>query len=151
MARLNTILLLLFHFLSQVASVEFYTTTNSTDLCTSSCLTLTEFVANFSNLFAPNIAVVFSPGVHYLNGSLNVSHSSTFLMTSESNIAAQIKCASYSKMVFNCSQNVLVTNLEFVGCGGNQLLRVERFVAHNTTFRGQENSGTALQLIETRI
>ena len=147
MGQLNTILLL-FYSLSQVASVEYYITTNSTEFCTLSCLTLTEFVANFSNLLTPNITVVLSPGIHYLNGSLNVSNSSTFLMTSE-NMSAQIRCASYSKMVFNCSQDVLFTNLEFVGCGGNQLLRVERFVARNTTFRGQGNSGTALQLIET--
>ena len=150
MARLNTIiLLLLFYSISQVASVEYYITANSTDLCTSSCLTLNEFVANFRDLFTPNITVVFSPGVHYLNGSLNVSYSSAFFMTSES-IPAQIRCASYSRIVFNCSQNIFITNLEFIGYGGNQLLRVQKFVARNATFRGQGKSGTALQLIETR-
>lgn len=106
---------------------------NSIDVCTLSCLTLTEFVANIGNLFDSNITVVFSPGIHYLNGTLNVSNAGTFLMTSEY-MTAQIRCASRSKMVFNCSQNILITNLEFIGYEEIQLLRVERFVAHNTMF-----------------
>ena len=28
---------------------------------------------------------------------------------------------------------------------------VEKFVVHNTKFKGQENSGTALELIETTV
>ena len=77
MARLNTVLLLLIYSLHQAASVEVYITANSTDLCTSSCLTLTEFVANIGNLFNPNITVtvIFGPGVHYLNDTLLHAHS----------------------------------------------------------------------------
>ena len=152
MGRLNTVLIVSFllYSLHQVDSEEYYITANSTDHCISSCLTLTEFVTNFSNLSTPNATVVFGPGVHYLNGSLNVLNSSTFSMTSE-NMTAQIRCASasHSNMVINWTQNVLITNLDFIGCGGNQLLRVERFVASNVMFRGQGNSRTALQLIET--
>ena len=151
MGRLNTIILIvsfLLYSLHQVDSENYYITANSIDLCTSSCLTLTEFVTNFSNLSTPNATIIFGPGVHYLNGSLNVSNSSTFSMTSES-ASAQIRCASHSSMVINWIQNVLITNLEFIGCGGNQLLGVERFVASNIIFMGQGNSRTALQLIET--
>ena len=69
-------------------------------------------------------------------------------MSSE-NITAQIECTDYSEMIFNYSQNVFITNLEFTGCGGNQMMNVDNFVIRDTTFRGQENRGITLQLIET--
>ena len=52
-------------------------------------------------------------------------------------------------MHFYQSQNIHITNLEFIGCGGNQVRHVEEFVVEDTKFKGQENSGTALELIET--
>ena len=148
MAWLSALILFLFYSLNQVVSEEYYITANATDLCTSSCLTFTEFVTNFSYLLNPNVTVVFSPGIHFLNGSLTVSNLNTFSMTSE-NITAQIECTSYSEMIFNYSQNVFVTNLEFIGCGGNQMMNVDNFVIRDTTFFGQDNRGITLQLIET--
>ena len=65
------------------------------------------------------------------------------------NSTAQIKCTSDSSMHFNQSQSIHITNLEFIGCGGNQVRQVEEFVVENTKFKGQKNSGTALELIET--
>ena len=69
-------------------------------------------------------------------------------MTSQ-NLSAEIRCTRHSQVVFNHSLNIDITNLEFVGCGSIQGLRVDRFVARNATFRDQEYSETALQLIET--
>ena len=71
-----------------------------------------------------------------------------FVMKSE-NSTAQIKCTNNSSIHFNQSQHVHITNLEFIGCGGNQVRHVEEFVVQDTTFKGQDNSGTALELIET--
>ena len=65
------------------------------------------------------------------------------------NSTAQIKCTSDSSMHFYQSQSIHITNLEFIGCGGNQVRYVEEFVVEDTKFKGQENSGTALELIET--
>ena len=65
------------------------------------------------------------------------------------NSTAQIKCTSDSSMQFYQSQSIHITNLEFIGCGGNQVRQVEEFVVENTKFKGQKNSGTALELIET--
>ena len=61
----------------------------------------------------------------------------------------QIKCTNDSSMYFSQSQYIHITNLEFIGCGGNQVKHVEKFVVEDTKFQGQENSGTALELIET--
>ena len=65
------------------------------------------------------------------------------------NSTAQIKCTSDSSMYFYQSQSILITNLEFIGYGGNQVRHVEEFVVEDAKFKGQENSGTALELIET--
>ena len=65
------------------------------------------------------------------------------------NSTAQIKCTNYSHIHFSQSLHIHITDLEFIGCGGNQVKHVEEFVIRDTTFRGQENSGTALELIES--
>ena len=61
----------------------------------------------------------------------------------------KIKCTNGSSMHFSQSQCIQITNLEFIGCGGNQVKHVEEFMVNNTVFEGQENSGTALELIGT--
>ena len=66
------------------------------------------------------------------------------------NLTVQIKCTNNSHIHFSQSQYIHITNLEFNGCGSNQVKHVEEFVVQDTvTFKGQENSGTALKLIET--
>ena len=65
------------------------------------------------------------------------------------NSTAQIKCTSDSSMHFYQSQSIHITNLEFIGCGRNQVRHVEEFMLEDTKFEGQENGGTALELIET--
>ena len=65
------------------------------------------------------------------------------------NSTAQIKCTNDSCMHFSQSQYIHITNLEFIGCGGNLVEEVEEFMVQNAKFEGQENSGTALELVET--
>jgi hypothetical protein len=62
------------------------------------------------------------------------------------NSTAQIRCTNESTMHFNQSQYVHITNLKFIGCGGNQVRHVEELVVEDTMFEGQENSSTALEL-----
>ena len=132
----------------QVTSEEYYIKTNSTDLCIPPCLTLTQFITNLSHLFNPNMTLIFNPGTHYINVSLAVSNLMNFSMISRYS-TAQIRCANYSQIIFRYSQNIHISNVEIVGCGGNQVVNVDKFVVHKTTFMGQESSGTALELIET--
>ena len=153
MAQLNFFIsMLLYYSLNQVASKEYYITANSltTNLCPTPCLTLTQFVTNSRHLLNPDVILVFSPGIHSLHGILKVSNLSTFSMISDSkNATAQIRCASYAQMIFNWSQTILITNLEFVGCGGNQVMNVDEFMVRNSSFTGKEFSGIAIELIET--
>ena len=145
--------MLLFYSLHQVASETYYIRANSTDLCIPPCLTLSEFVANSSHLLNSysNIILIFNHGIHYLNDSLTVPNLSIFSMTSQHLTTTIIICASYSQIIFNHSHTVQITNLEFIGCGGNQVMNVDKFVVHDSSFKGQdqENSGTTLELIET--
>ena len=53
----------------------------------------------------------------------------------------------------HCSQSqcVNIANLEFIGCGGNQVKHVKKFLAIDTKFEGEDNSGTALELVESKV
>ena len=68
------------------------------------------------------------------------------------NSTAQIKCIGDSHFYFNQSQYIRITNLVFIGCGGNQVNHVEKLVVEDTKFEGEQNtiSGTALELTDTR-
>ena len=54
-----------------------------------------------------------------------------------------------SHIHFVKSQCIHLINLKLIGCGGNQVKNVEKLMIKDTTFEGQENSGTALELIGT--
>ena len=134
--------------LNQAASEVYYII--SADLCTMQpCLTLSQFAANSSHSLYSNATLVFLPGTHRLsNVNLTLSNADNFVMKSE-NYTAQINCINDSTMQFYQSQHIHITNLEFIGCGGNQVRHIEEFVVEDTKFEGQDNSSTALELIET--
>ena len=143
-------LLLILCSLHEAASEIYYIITNSAnDICTGSCLTLSEFAAISSHCLYSNITLVFLPGTHYLTVSLTLSNVDNFIMKSENSTVAQIKCTSDSHIYFSKSQCIHITNLEFIGCGGNQVKNVEEFVVEDTILKGEENSGTALEITET--
>ena len=140
--------------LSQAASeVDYiYITSDSNVPCTEQpCqrLTLSQFATSLSSYDLSNTTVFFSPGTHYLNGvNLTLTHSDNFVMKSE-NSTAQIQCASNSLILVSQSQHFQITNLDFVGCRGNQVKGVQEFVVTNTKFDGRGETGTALEPIET--
>ena len=142
-------LLFVFCSLSHAAGEEvYYITTNSTDFCAKQpCLTLSQFAANSSHCLCSNTTLVFLPGTHHLSKvNITLSNISYFEMKSE-NLTAQIRCTNDSHIHFSQSQCIHITN---VGCGGNQVKHViGKLVIKDTKFEGQENSGTALELIET--
>ena len=148
---LSMTLLVILCSLNQAASEVYYITTNSTDHCTvpQPCVTLSQFAANSSQYLHSITILIFLPGTHYLsNVNLTLINVDNFAMKSE-NSTAQIKCMNDSHIHFSQSQCIRITNLEFIGCGGNQVKHVNEFVVENTKFKGQEKSGTALELIKT--
>ena len=138
--------------LSQAASeVEYISiTTDSSVPCSEPpCLTLSQFAANSSHYTDSNTTLIIFSGIHYLSEDLSLSYSVNFVMKSETDSTVQIECTDNSRISFSQSQYIHITNLEFIGCGGNQVKQVQEFVVNNTKFDGQDVSGTALQMIET--
>ena len=70
-------------------------------------------------------------------------------MKSENSIAAQIKCTSYSRIHFHQSQCIHISNLEFIGCRRSLVSLIKQLLIADTKFEGQENGGTALEMVET--
>ena len=138
-------LLVILCSLNQAASEVYYITTKTSDHCTMQpCLTLSQFAANLSHYL-----LFFLPGTHYLSKvNLTLTNVENFMMKSRSS-TAQLKCTNDSSMHFSQSQRIHITNLEFIGCGDNQVKHVKEFLVDNAKFKGQENSGTALDLIGT--
>ena len=131
----------------QAASEIYYITPN---LCSvQPCITLFQFAANSGHYLHSNTSLVFLPGTHHLSTvNLTLSNLENFVMISDSS-TTQIKCTGDSHIYFGQLQCIRISNLEFIACGGNQVKRVEKLVVEDTMFDGQENSGTALELIET--
>ena len=130
------VLSLIFHSLNHAASEVYYVTINLTNVCTEQpCLTLSQFAANSSHyLHSGNTTLVFLPGTHYLsNVNLVLSNRDNFVLKSE-NSTTQIKCTIDSHIYFTQSRCIRITNLEFIGCGGNQVEHVEKFVVEDTRF-----------------
>ena len=65
------------------------------------------------------------------------------------NSTAHISCKNHSGLHIYYSQLVKVTNLEFIGCGGNQFTNVNGLIIENTVFKGLNMSKTSLELIQT--
>ena len=144
--------LLVFCSLNQAAGEVYYIITNSVDLCTMQpCLTLSQFAANSSHFLNSNTTLVFLCGTHYLNAvNLTLASVDKFVMKSDTDsTGAWIQCTNGLSIHFNQIQYVHIANLQFVGCGGNQVKDVKEFVVEDTKFEGQENSGTVLKLVET--
>ena len=79
---------------------------------------------------------------------LAVSNLATFAMTSESS-SAQVVCESNAFIIFSSCQYVNISNIKFLGCGGNQVENVNDFLLQNARFEGEDRYGTALGLVET--
>ena len=151
MAHSALLIMTLLHVLwslNPAASEVYYISTNPMDpSCPRPCLTLSQFAMNSSYLLYPNITLIFLPGIHYFNNAvLTISNVDNFAMLPE-NSTAHIACAISSNLYFLHSQYVEISNLEFIGCGGNQVKYVAEFVVQDTKFNGQNYSGTALDLI----
>ena len=150
---LLTISLVLYSLSQAVSEVNYiHNTSDSSVPCTEQpCLTLSQFAANSSRyvLDLSSTTMILFSGAHPLRGAnLSLSNMDSFEMKSENSIA-QIECARNSHFSFNGSQHIHITNLEFIGCGGNQVKHVQEFVVNNTKFDGHDVSGAALELIET--
>ena len=133
-----------------MAGEVYHIRVNSTPtmLCTAPCLIFSEFATNLSHYLYANTILVFLPGTHYLTVNVSVSNIDNFSMTSEGMTAAQVVCRNNSNLHFNSSQHISISNLEFIGCGGNLVEHVEKLTVKDTQFTGKSANGTALEIAE---
>ena len=137
---------------------EYYITATAEDVCPMQpCTTLSNFTRSLQHHdLQDNItALNFFPGNHSLLVSLSIVHTDIFIMRSWTNSSSisknsvVIRCQNSSHFVVTSIRYVLVTDIEFIGCGGNIIKSVNVSLFVGILFQGFNNSGTALQLIDT--
>ena len=128
---------------------------NSTCSETTECWTLSEFAANISqlqyNYFSnASAAIILDSGKHILAEKLTVSNIITLSLTSSSSSRyANIVRENNTSFHFSNFQNVYISRMHFLECGGNSVENVTELVLKDATFDGKNSGGSALQLIET--
>ena len=144
------LLLLLWSAFQAAGEVTVFHIMHSTaELCPQSpCFT--DFAANYSKDLTSNATLILAPGNHYLSVNLTLSNLVMFTMISNRS-TARVVCINYSFFSFDHCQSVHITNVEFLGCGGNTFESVKDSILWNTMFKGQDNSGRALVLVETAV
>ena len=115
------------------------------------CLTLSELAADSNLSNSTNVTLLFLPGNHSLDHELVLNDANYISMTKTVG-SVLIKCTSWSgRFEINQTAIVSISGLHFMGCGGNSVSQVNHFTLKDTTFQGQEGSGTALVLNEVVV
>ena len=155
----------MYHFISLIATTLLAVNTislsddqnfliNSTCSETTECWTLSEFAANISqiqyNYFSnASAAIILDPGKHILAENLTISSIITLNLTSSSSSYAKVVCENNTPFHFSDAENIYISSVHFLECGGNSVENVTELVLKDAKFYGNNSSGSALQLIET--
>ena len=134
-----------------------YITPSSSILChTGPCLTLSQFAQNSSNWLSSNTTLIFLAGNHTLNIEIFISNISNFSMLKDSTSGegthdVVVICQDQAHFIFDCANELWITGLKFIGCGSNRFSLIKNFIIENSTFQGQSDSGTALNINDTNL
>ena len=115
---------------------------------TPSCLTLSQFVANFSHN-ETDISLLFLPGNHTLDQELLLAHGRKFSISkyAKDNETIFIDCISQlGRFDIHNATSVSIKSLTFTGCGSNSVSQVKWLTIADSTFQGVENKSTVLTL-----
>ena len=143
------VLLLLSVCYCQKDSFVYYISPDVDASCTEACLTLSDVSANPDNYLVNNSTLVFLHGKHILSESLILSHKYNVSMRSFD--TTQILCRNSSHISFQSSEYILIEDIDFIGCGGNEFVKVNNLSFENVSFTGQDGSGTALILVNSQV
>lgn len=133
---------------------EFYITPSPSSLCPEqSCLTLSQILANTSNIFNSNTTLFFLLGTHSLHSDLvigNIPKLKLLTLSQSYMESAKISCGQKAKILINQVHLVYFGHLNFIGCSENKIESAHQFILNGSTFNGQHNTtGTALELSHT--
>ena len=119
----------------------------------SSCLTLSQFAANFSHN-ETDISLLFLGGNHTLDQELLLAHGHNFSMSKyeKDNERVFVECISQLGR-FNISEatSVSIKCLHFIGCGRNRVSQVIRLTIADSIFQDVEDNSTVLELNRVHI
>ena len=119
----------------------------------SACITLSQFAAN-SNHNETDISLLFLPGNHTLDGELFLSQVNHLSMTKDGldNETVFVECSSYSGR-FHISETTSfsIMDLNFIGCGCNNVSHVKRLTITRSTFQGVQEENTVLMLNDVSV
>ena len=113
------------------------------------CYTLSQFATNQSQLIKLNTTLLFLSGNHSLNFAITITDSNYFSMLSQSPSKPNIHCQYDANITFNNISNMTIHGISFRGCGGNKISAVNQLTVESCFFIGNENSGTALNIIQS--
>ena len=124
---------------------------SSTDPClTPPCLTLSQLASNTSSYLHSNTTLGFLSGNHTLDSDLTLKYMTLLqLLNTEHTRKVHIICEQSSRFDMYFINSVYMNGLEFIGCGGNSIELVGNLLIEHTSFHGQSNSGTALDIVNT--
>ena len=150
--RMLGLIILATSFLNLATAKVHYITPNSSDRCTTQCLTISEIATNTSHYISSNTTLIFTAGTHYLTENLAVSDLNNVVITSK-DPNAQIVCMDYLHILFSLSKSIHVSNLKLLGCSarGIIVLNAEDFVLQNVVFDGQDVTVTPLSLTRSTV
>ena len=123
------------------------TISESCSVSNESCITLNDFATDSDRYINPtslNILLLL-PGNHSLQVDLSISSAREISIVSETSI---ILCNT-TRFKFNHIESVHIRGITFIGCGGNTVQNVDRFILEDSTFQGSLSTRTALVLNET--
>ena len=130
-------------------SETYYIKPSQADSCPNNeqqCRTLSDFAAENSN--STKITLIMLPGNHSLVTNLSFSDLINLTVYSENN-SAVVGCDLTVSFSFESVEEVFLKNMHFIGCGGNLIRDVGRFVLQGTTFKGLEGTRTSLIMIDS--
>ena len=120
------------------------------------CLTLSQLAANSSRWLtsSKHTTLMLLSGNHTLNTDLSVSNINNFFMLSNATsdgVHVIISCQYQVSFNFKNMTELSIKGLMFIGCGGNTFSSIKNFTIENSTFRGQNESGTVLDVTKVNL
>ena len=137
-------------------SKKFYIRTMLDNSCprdnhSSSCVTLSQFIAADYDYNETDIHLLFLPGHHTLIGELFLTHKDNFSMTkyAQGNETVFIECTNridIGRFDIKRTTSAYLNGLNFIGCGNNRVTNVIWLTIADSTFHSVEDKSTVLEL-----
>ena len=160
MSRLSLFVILMFLFVCvdlAASNVHYYIVPSLNVSCPQEpCLTLSQFATNISRYCGNNnnVSLFFQPGNHSLAFELSLATANIFSMVANvrDDEAAFVRCINRSgRFRIRDSIFVLIKGLHFIGCGGNEIIQVKRFILEDAIFLGESLGWLGSSLVLQRV